>query len=152
MSSFIQLLEESTLSQQLRTVVWLFPGIESLHLISLALTAGAAFVLDFAILGNILNPVTQPHTIRRLSRLALSGFILSFFTGIFLFLPQATSLVGNSSFILKLFLLSFAGLNALIFHRRFYAEPVSSHKIHGVISICLWIGVIFSGRWIAYAE
>jgi hypothetical protein len=79
-------------------------------------------------------------------------------TGILLLLPEATSVGRNPAFLVKMSLMVLAGANAGLFHlgpwrRRetwLVGVPPLSARLSGTLSMLLWIGVIASGRLIAY--
>jgi hypothetical protein len=53
--------------------------------------------------------------------------------------------------LLKLSLICFAGLNAVWLHNRDGLTLIdTTSKIQAGLSILLWVGAIFAGRWIAY--
>jgi hypothetical protein len=65
----------------------------------------------------------------------------------------------NIFFRTKMVLLAAAGINVWIFHSKVYrrvmtwdvdAKPPRAARIAGALSLTLWVGVIFSGRMIAY--
>jgi uncharacterized membrane-anchored protein len=80
-------------------------------------------------------------------------------SGFLLFISDATGTWANPAFRLKMILLGFAGINALLFHRWTFQSvagwnqdrptPVKA-KAAAVASLVLWAGVISCGRLIAY--
>ena len=67
-------------------------------------------------------------------------------------------LVGVAAVFVKMLLLVFAGLNALMFHFSAYRKvdrwergttPFAA-KFAGALSILLWFGIVAMGRWIAF--
>jgi hypothetical protein len=60
-------------------------------------------------------------------------------------------LLANRAFLLKLGLVSAAGINAAMFHARGgLHKPDAVARAQTVLSVGLWIAAIISGRWIAY--
>jgi hypothetical protein len=136
-------LEGSALAVALRESEWLYPSIEALHILGLALVVGAAIAFDLRLLGLGQALPLEPLT-RFLPRLSLAGFLaLSLPTGLLLFITQATALAANRVFWLKLALLAAAGLNAWWFHRR-------ARRSAAIVSLVAWIGVLLCGRFLAY--
>jgi hypothetical protein len=87
------------------------------------------------------------------------GFALTLPSGLALFAAQATELVANPAFQLKLLLLVLAGLNAWLFHRTVMpgmsAQPSESSapphaRLLAAFSLLFWLAVIACGRLIAY--
>ena len=142
----------------LRTNPWAYPTVETLHLISIALLFGSIVVVDLRVLGSAKN-----MSMRQLARHALPWTVLAFLgaaaTGSLLFTAHAADLIGNRTFLLKLCLISLAGVNAAMFHTGPYVSVAHwdvdvpappSARVMAMVSIALWIGVIACGRWIAY--
>jgi hypothetical protein len=80
-------------------------------------------------------------------------------TGLLLFYSDPLRFYGNVFFRIKLVLLILAGLNAWVFHATVYlrvaswdhdATPPLGARAAGVASLVLWVGVITTGRMIAY--
>ena len=153
-----QALHALPLAVWIRTSAWAYPTVETLHIVALALLFGSIVVVDLRVLG-----VSRTLPLTLLARHALPftllAFLLAVATGSLLFLAHADDLIGNRVFILKMLLISFAGVNAAMFHVGPYvnvaswdsgaAAPVSAQAC-AAASIMLWLGVIACGRWIAY--
>jgi hypothetical protein len=154
-----QAIHQLPLAVFLRTNPLAYPLVESLHLVSIALLFGSVAVVDLRILG-----LTRNLSLRQLARHALPWTMLAFLfaaaTGSLLFVAHAADLINNRLFIAKLFLLSLAGTNAVMFHTGPYVNvsawdvgirPPASARAMAAASLIIWVGVIFCGRWIAYA-
>ena len=136
----------------------LFPMIESVHVLGIALMAGTLITVDLRVLG-----ATFPHEpVRRIAETLLpytwAGFVLMVATGLPLFAAESVKLINNPAFRIKLMLLALAGINALLFHLTVYrnvdawgrsgTSPPTARLLAG-ISALLWLSVIVSGRLIA---
>jgi hypothetical protein len=146
------------LAVALRGVPWLYPTVETLHIACIALLFGSIAVVDLRLLG-----VSRALPVRGLSRHVLPLTMLAFLgavaTGSLLFLAHAADLVGNRVFIIKLGLITLAGVNAAIFHTGPYARaadwdtgaaPPAPARLCAALSLAVWLAVIACGRWIAY--
>ena len=132
------------------TAPFVYPALEAAHIFGIALLVGSLFVFELRIWG-----LGAAVDARALGRLALpvtaGGFCLAATTGSIMFAAQATELIANQAFLLKMGLLLLAGLNALWFHGRgTLARPRRWARVQTAVSLGLWIGVIICGRWIAY--
>jgi hypothetical protein len=68
-----------------------------------------------------------------------------------MFAGQPAELLANRSFVLKMGLVTLAGLNATWFHVRGGIELLDrTARVQTVVSMGLWLAVIICGRWIAY--
>jgi len=136
-------LERSALAAALRESTWLYPTIEALHIVGLALVAGAAIAFDLRLLG-VARALPLEPLARFLPRLSLTAFTaLSLPTGALLFITQARALAANPVFWAKLVLLGAAGANAWLFRKGVRRQAA-------VVSLLAWIGVVFCGRFLAY--
>ncbi len=138
-----------TMFAALQTHPWVFPVLEILHIIGIALLLGNLVLFELRVWGlGAALPVTD------LARLALSlavlGFSLCAVTGLLMFASQALELLSNRAFIVKMGLLTCAGMNAAWFHAR-----GSLNRLDGtargltLVSIVLWLATIACGRFIA---
>src|SRR5712675_1756918 len=86
-------------------------------------------------------------------------FVLMVITGTLLVYAIPLRSYQNIFFRTKMVLLLLAGVNILLFHSRVFpsvakwdadAIPPKAARIAGALSLVLWIGIVFSGRMIAY--
>ena len=151
-------LETTALAAAMREWLWLYPVIESLHIIGLAVLVGAAVSFDLRLLG-ISTSISISALAGHLLSWARRSLLLIVPTGLMMFAAHATEMATNPAFQLKLGLLVAAGINAGAFHAGVFrtvavwdlggAAPVAA-KISAIVSLCLWAGVITCGRLIAY--
>ncbi|HEX6098927.1 MAG TPA: DUF6644 family protein [Thermoanaerobaculia bacterium] len=159
MEAWFRWLEATPLAARVREAAWLFPAIETVHIIGFVALAGAAFLFDLRLLG-----LSRSLRVTALARHALpwarrSLVLLVVPTGLLLFATQATELANSGVFRLKLALIAAAGINALVFHRRtmrtvdrwdYDARTPVAAKVAGGASLVLWTAVITCGRFLAY--
>lgn len=153
-------LESSGLAVYVRHSQLLYPVIETVHIVGFVFLAGCAFLFDFRLLG-LSRQIAVQDLARHLLPWAGRSLLLVIPSGFVLFMTQATSLVQNRIFIIKLVLIALAFANAGYFHKftfrnvetwdQFQPTPVAA-KTSGIISIILWSTVITCGRFLAYLE
>lgn len=148
------------MGKSVRESNWLFPTIESFHLLGLVLVIGSFMWLDFRLLG-FWPKKSVSQVIHEVVPIGCVGFATSVLTGTLLWTSEAAHLYRNPAFRLKMLMLLLVGINAgtfeIVRRRRNMQEwdieeatPLSA-KIIGIVSIALWCGIVFAGRWIAYA-
>jgi len=157
--SICQWLEKTPAAAAMRDSLWVFDVTETAHTIGIVLVAGTIMLVDLRLLGMGLRREPVSHVVSRIVPWTLSGFVLMFLTGGWLFSAEASKLYHSPAFRIKMILLSLAGLNALIFHLTVYRRaaewddvpvaPVRA-RLAGLASLLLWIGIIAAGRSIAY--
>jgi len=152
-------LETSPLGDTLRQSLWLYPLVEVAHILGLALLVGAIVAFDLRLLG-VRAPLLPADALSRLLLpVAVTGFALTIPTGILLFVTEATALIGNPAFLLKMTLLVLALVNIAVFHSRaghrmanwtVDDRPPQAARFAGAASLALWIAILACGRLIAY--
>lgn len=151
-------LQASALSQALRGSVWLYPLVNTGHVLGIALLFGAIVPLDLRLLGgwrrvpvDLLAAVLVP--------VAMAGLVLALATGSLLFAARPLDYVVEPLFGLKMALLATAVANALWLRRsprwRHFgpdaqAVPGPAWRVAAMLSLLLWLGVITAGRLIGY--
>jgi hypothetical protein len=152
-------LEQTAVAAAVRESLWLFPAIETVHLLGMAALLATVSAFDLRLLGWALHRHPVSELARRLFPWAWAGFTLQVVTGTLLFSSEAVKVYANPAFRVKMLLILLAGMHALIFHLTVYRDvtnwdnsrvlPVKA-KVAGSVSILLWIGVVAAGRWIGF--
>lgn len=134
----------------LKTHAWAYPLLEVVHIVGIALLVGNLVLLELRVFGR--GAALPIHELARLSlTLAVTGFTLAGLTGLLMLSTQASELLGNRAFTLKMLLLMAAGCNAAWFHGRGSLSRLDLlAKSQMLLSSILWLLVIACGRWIAY--
>jgi len=157
--AFLKSLEDSGIARGVRSSLYYFPFLESVHVMALAVLFGTILVVDLRALG--LASKQRPFTrmSAELLRFTWGAFIVSALTGSVMFMTNARVYAHNTSFQVKMVLLAIAGLNMAAFHLtagrsaaswdRAPAAPRAG-RITAATSIALWIAVIFAGRVIGF--
>ena len=139
----------------MRQSIWLFPVIECLHLLSLALLGGTVLALDMRQLGFGLRAQPGAELMRKLQPWLAGALVTIIVTGILMFLSEAIKCYYSPPFWYKMGLLVLATIFTFTVRRRVVAaEPgriaPSVVRITALASMALWFGVAFAGRWIAF--
>jgi hypothetical protein len=137
---------------------WLFPIIETLHVVALTLVVGSIALIDLRLLGI----ASRESTVSRLSYEVLPWTWIAYCAaavfGTLMFMSKAEIYAGNLQFRLKFVCMGLAAINMLAFHFVTYRQvarwdtgvPPPSAKAAGALSLALWIGVVFFGRWTGF--
>ncbi len=159
MLAFCRWLEHTAVGAGIRESLWLFPAIETLHLLGMALLLATVAAYDLRLLGLALRSQRVSRLARQLLPWAWFGFAVQVITGTLLFSSEALKIYTNPAFRLKILLILLAGVQALVFHRLTYrnvsawdadaSTPISA-KLAGAISLLLWTGVVAAGRFIGF--
>ncbi len=143
-------IEAWPLSDAIRRSVWTYPALETIHIAAFATVFGALMLLELRVFGAA-PTLPLPPLARLAVPVALVAFAIAATVGVLMFISNATELVANRAFQIKLGLIAMAGTNAWWFHRR---DSLVRHdgmaKAQSLLSLLLWLGVITCGRLIAY--
>jgi hypothetical protein len=152
-------LDQSAVGAAVRESLWLFPAIETVHLLGMAALVGSVAVLDLRLLGWAMRQERVSALSGKLLPWAWAGFAVQVVTGVLLFSSEAVKVYSNPAFRLKMLLIFLAGMHALIFHRIVYRDVTNwdegallpmKAKVSGFVSILLWVGIVTSGRFIGF--
>jgi hypothetical protein len=114
----------------------LFPIIEAIHVMGLALSVGSIVLVDLWLLGWHERPVAK------LARWTWAGLAVMLITGAALFLSNVPRYVHNSGFLLKMGLLAVALFAHCTVHRK-------GSRFAAILSLVLWSSVVVSSKFIA---
>jgi hypothetical protein len=154
-----QWLNDTQLATAIRESEIVFPLIETVHVLAIALLAGTVAIVDLRLLGLILKRERVSQVAGQILPLTWVGFAAMAGSGVLLFLAEPTKSYYNPAFRFKMLLLIVAGLNPLIFHRTVYrnvaqwdeaAAAPRRARLTAYLSLTLWSGIIVAGRAIAY--
>jgi len=154
---FFAWLEGTSVAVAVAESSWIFPTLEVLHVLGLALVVGSIAAFDLRTLG-LAWPTRRLQTlVHEILPWTWSGFALALVTGLLLFSSSATLYAENGVFLAKMALMLLAGLNVLFFHlhpdhRRLAAEGHVSLTLRAsaTVSLILWTGIVVLGRWIGF--
>lgn len=134
----------------LRESAWVYPILEIIHIIGIALLLGNLIVFEARVLGA--GKTLDLTALARLAfPLAVLGFLLAAMSGLTMFATQALELLGNPAFKWKMLLLVIAGGNAAWFHARGSLKLNDTiARLQVIASVFVWIAVLSCGRLIAY--
>jgi hypothetical protein len=111
----------------------LFPAIQSVHLIGIAIFVGTTVLVDLRTLGFGMRRDIEPN---------LMGLVIMLITGPILFLSDVTRYLANPAFLVKMVFLSLA----LVFHFTIHRKH---SRLAAILSMILWTCVVIGGRAIA---
>jgi hypothetical protein len=146
-------------SVALHESLYVWPLVESTHVLSLTLFVGTAIILDLRLLGVALKRVPVSEVTGRLLPWTRIGFVVMVATGLLLFYATPVRNYQNIFFRLKMILFVLAGLNVWLFHSRVHERvaewdqtlpPPRAARVAGIVSLVAWAGVVVAGRFIAY--
>jgi hypothetical protein len=168
---FCSWLQQSPFSQILQNVEWIVPAVQTVHILCIGAVISAALALALRQFG--LLAADQPLTrvaaqFLRVIWLALPVLLV---TGSLLIAAEPRRSLASPAFQLKMALLVCVASLLLLYQSRIgrlarsstgaatgaagaaaIAATFRPGKAMTVVALLLWVGIIFAGRWIAYAS
>jgi len=146
-------------SVALHESLYMYPLIESTHVLALTLFVGLAIMLDLRLLGLTMRRVPVSELIARVLPWTTVGFAVMMTTGLLLFYAIPVRNYQNIFFRIKVVMLILAGLNVWYFHTRVEKSIAEwdlnlvtprAARVAAVLSLVLWAAIVVAGRMIAY--
>ncbi len=157
--TFCEWLANTPGSIALHESIYVYPVIESIHVLTLCLFLGLAAMLDLRLLGITLRETPVSEVADRLLPWTIAGFVVMVISGAFLFYGIPVRTYQNIFFRIKVVLLVLSGVNAFVFHSTVYRKvaewnldtvPPIRARLAGGLSLLFWASIVVAGRMIAY--
>src|SRR5262245_59970809 len=154
-----QWLEDMSISTYIRESEKLFPIINGIHVLGLALSVGTIVWFDLRLLGINLRHRPVSEVFAGLMPWSFLGFAVMFISGGVLFWSEAVRAWSNPFFKIKLVFMLLAGFHALLYQLTLHPRmadwdklpiPPLRARLAGLLSIIFWSIVIAAGRTTAY--
>lgn len=158
---FCEWLSQTAASAAIQNTPWVIPAVQSVHIAGIALVISAVFLLDLRLL-QVLGR-EQPVAVYARRFLPLIWMVLPVLlaSGLILVVGEPSRALENDIFRLKMVLLVVACVATFALHRPILKEDgfwdagggrANTAKVLAILSIVLWVAIIFAGRWIAYID
>ena len=157
--SFLEWLASTRWSIALHESQYMYPLVESTHVLALTIFVGLAIMLDLRLLNLALRQVPVSDVLKRILPWTQVGFVVMVTTGVMLFYAIPVRNYQNIFFRVKVVMLILAGINVWWFHTRteksvsqWDLDPVTpkAARVAAVVSLVLWAAIVVAGRMIAY--
>jgi hypothetical protein len=154
--TFFTWCESSSIGQAIRDSRWLFPAIESLHLLALAVLGGLVVAVNLSLLGLGLGRESAAVLWRAVRPWFVGSVAVMLGSGLLLFTSEAVKLYYHEAFWVKMtsLLLSLV-FSATVQRRTALADPGSvtllRSRVVAMVSLLLWFLVGAGGRWIGFS-
>lgn len=152
---FAQWSEATSLGRVIRNSEYAFPMIEFVHLAALAVIGGAVLIVDMRLLGFGLKKTSVAGLARDAQPWVTGSLIVMLVTGISLYASEATKCYASAAFWIKMVSLLLAMIFTYTIKKRVAADDEKTistgmGKLVGAVSLVLWFGVAWGGRWIGF--
>jgi hypothetical protein len=153
---FFEWCEATWVGNAIRESSWLFPIIEAFHLVAFAIIGGMILVVDLRLLGVGDRSASVVPLARSVQPWLLGGIAVMIPSGILLFLSESIKCYYSFPFWVKMWSLLLALTFMFTLRRRVLAADPAAlaplwRKSAGALSLLLWSGVAWGGRWIGFS-
>lgn len=156
--SIVNWLASTSLNSMVTTHHWVTPAVQTVHILTIAVLMSAILLTDLRALGAIGHDVpTQRFSARYLPWMGVALLIL-LVSGTVLIVGEPARSLGNKTFYLKMGLLIAAvavtaAIHWPILYKPEFWRPLGRQlalRCLAVLSLGIWVAIVFAGRWIAY--
>jgi uncharacterized membrane protein len=155
LQQFSDWLSSTGISQAIQSTTWAIPAIQSVHILALSLLFAAALIIALRFLGRGLAAESLQAVTARFSHHIWLLLVVLAASGLLLIIAEPHRTVSNTMFYAKMFMLLVVILLTLWLGAvsRRQQQPVSGlHRAEALLTVLLWMGIMFAGRYIAYYE
>ena len=161
LSEFSRWLATTSLSHTIQTAGWIIPALQVIHILCVAVVFSSAILVDLRIWRLLQRDVPMPEVVRRFLPTIWPVLLVLLITGSLLIVGEPRRSLLNSTFYLKMALLALAILLTAGLQRSISSSPNfwdkdrrrrMAGRFAATVSILVWCGILFAGRWIAYTQ
>jgi hypothetical protein len=158
---FSKWLAATPLSHVIQTTKWVIPALQTVHILSVAVVFSSAILVDLRLWRLLNRDVPLPEVARRFLPTIWLVLLVLLITGSLLIIGEPKRSLLNSAFYLKMALLAVAIVLTAWLQWSLSSSPNFWDKNRGrrmagqltaTLSILVWCGILFAGRWIAYTQ
>jgi len=153
---YFQWFYDTSVGVTIRESTWLFPLIEAFHLLGFGLTLGAVLIVDLRLLGVGLSRQPAALIWDSVRPWVIGGVVVMFASGIPLFMSESIKCYYSPAFWVKMtslllaLVFMFTVRNRVVQSKADIDRPAIA-RVTAVISLGLWFGVAWGGRWIGFS-
>jgi hypothetical protein len=159
MRDFLIELGQMPISLAMATSAWVVPTVQCIHIVSLAILFTSVLVTGLRVLGLVWGKQSVRQTAERFAPWAWVALACLAVSGVVLILAEPIRELMAISFWLKMMLLAVATIISIRFLRAVRRDeqfadadgkPDAAHRVNTVVTLVIWVAIIFLGRFIAY--
>ncbi|HEY7449973.1 MAG TPA: DUF6644 family protein [Vicinamibacterales bacterium] len=159
MLAFAQWLESTSLSLTIKSISWVVPLVQSIHLLAIGIVFVSLLMIALRVLGWTRPDQAFGIVLARFSPWIRYGLVVLALTGVTLVIGEPIRELMSLSFRLKMGLLAIGISSAVAFERSLEPAVIGSGldpefsaaaKSAALATVLLWLAIIFLGRAIAY--
>jgi hypothetical protein len=154
-------LAATSLSHTIQTTGWVIPTLQTIHILSVAVVFSSAVLVDLRLWRLLNRDVPLPEITRRFLPTIWPVLVVLLITGALLIIGEPRRSLLNATFYIKMALLAVAIVLTAWLQWSVSSSPNVWDRDRGrrmagqlaaSVSILVWCGILFAGRWIAYTQ
>jgi hypothetical protein len=158
---FCAWIDQTPLSQTIQTTAWIVPTVQTVHILAIAAVMASVLMIDLRLLGILGREQPVARVSERFRPVIWWTLPILLASGLLMIIGEPVRSLENPIFQLKMALLVAAIILTLSYQVPLGRDPAfwdvtSSRRgvarIIAVLSLLLWVGIVFAGRWIAYFD
>jgi hypothetical protein len=159
--AFCDWLASTPFSQTLQNIAWVIPAVQSVHIISIAVVMGSVGLINLRLLGVSARSESVAGLTSRLLPAVWVALVVLLLSGSLLAIAEPVRSLANPAFQAKMLMLLCVATLTLFYQHVLRGDVAfwelsparrATAKMTAVVSLVLWVGIIFAGRWIAYMD
>ena len=160
-AKFCEWLAGTPLSLMVQSLEWIIPTVQTVHILAIAVVMSSVVLVDLRLLGVAGRQQPISALTGRFFPWVWTALVVLFASGVVLIIGEPARELLNNVFIAKMALLLAAIALTVGFQlsvgRNQAAWDASATRSSGatllaLVSLALWVAIVFCGRWIAYVE
>ena len=149
-------IDSTAMSQMIQNTPWIVPAVQTVHILAIAALMASMLMINLRLAGVVGRDQPLAQVSRRFTPVIWWALPVLLISGAILITGEPARALKNNIFQLKMLLVMGAIAVTL-----YFAAPLKKNPRHwdgrtglgtlvALISVLLWVGIIFAGRWIAY--
>ena len=152
-------LATTPMSLTIQNVTWIIPLVQTIHILCVAAVFSSVLMVDLRLLGLVQRTQPLPSVTSRFLSWIWVFLVILLLTGSVLIIGEPERSLLNPAFGWKMAMLLTVILITLLIARPLRANAQfweasfgrqAAARVIAIVSLALWSGIIFAGRWIAY--
>ncbi len=161
LAGFCKWLAATPLSYAIQTTGWIIPALQTIHILAVAVVFSSAILVNLRLWRLLQRDVLLSDVAGRFLPVIWPVLVVLLLTGSLLIIGEPRRSLLNTTFYFKMALLAVAlvltvGLQWSLSAAPEFWEMNRGRRIAGrfaaTVSMLVWCGILFAGRWIAYTQ
>lgn len=154
-------LDATPLSAEIKSVEWLIPLVQTIHILSISLVLASSAIIYLRLFGLAWRTESVVAVANRFVPRIWWSLIVLFLSGATLIIAEPGRALPNRAFLAKISMLAVVSVLTLTFQQglrkdeRYWERSTQRRlavQVLAIVSLMFWIGIVFAGRWIAYID